>query len=377
MILIAPNAFKETLSSLRAARAMAGGARRARPTAELTSFPMSDGGGGFLVALKALRPGLRRHQTTIHPPVGRCRPALFLEDKAGRAYAEMAEAAGIQLVPEAMRCPARLSSYGVGELLRALMAWPSVREIVIGLGDTATLDGGAGLLAALGFKLVNQQGAPVAPGNHGLGQATRLDVSALDSVWLAFAARGGHIRCACDVSNPLLGPDGAAYTFGLQKGATPSELPRLEANLRRWADLIEAASGRSARDLSGAGAGGGAGFALAAALGAELIPGAQWLTSLPAFQAALERATDIVTGEGRLDQQSLRGKTTGFLAALGRARNLPVIAFAGRVALAEADWRAAGFAAVYELPPHPPKQTQRALSACVAASLARKGGDAT
>ncbi|OYT71550.1 MAG: glycerate kinase [Chloracidobacterium sp. CP2_5A] len=376
-LLIAPNGFKETLSSLRVARAMAAGARRALPTDEVISFPMSDGGRGFLATLKALQPGLRRHQKTVRPPVGRRRPAFFFEDEKGAAYAEMAEVAGIHLVPEAARCPATLSSHGVGELMRAIMARPSVRDIVIGLGDTATLDGGSGILAALGVKLLNRQGEPVAPGNLGLGQAARLDLSELSPDLQAFAARGGRIVCACDVSNPLLGPSGAVYTFALQKGAKPAELPQLEANLRRWADLLEATLGRQARDLPGAGAAGGAGFALAAGLGAELVSGAQWLTSLPIFQAALTQAKAIVTGEGQLDQQSLSGKTAGFLTTLGRARNTPVIAFAGRVALAEADWRAAGFTAVYELPPHPPKQAYRVLSACVADSFARSGFGAT
>ncbi|MCS7078571.1 MAG: glycerate kinase [Chloracidobacterium sp.] len=373
MWLVAPNGFKGTLSSVRTAQAMTLGVRRAHPAADLLSFPMSDGGRGFLDALKALHPGLRRRQVKVRPPVGPPRAGVFGETPDGVAYAEMAMASGVHLVPEAARRPAHLSSYGTGELLRAVMTRPHIHKIVIGLGDTATLDGGAGILEAFGVRLLNRQGEPVASGNLGLGQAARLDWSALHPALEAFQARGGRVICACDVRNPLLGPDGAAYTFGLQKGATPDELPQLEANLRHWADLLEATFGRPARDLPGAGAAGGAGFALAAWLGAELVSGAQLLTGLPLFQAALAQATVILTGEGQLDRQSLAGKTTSHLAALGRARNVPVLAFAGRILLAETDWRTAGFAAVYELPPHSPQQVRRVLAACVADALAHNG----
>lgn len=373
VILIAPNGFKGTLSSVRAARAMRLGVRRVRPKAAVLDFPMSDGGRGFLDALKRLHPDLRRRQAKVRPPVGRPFVGVFLEDPDGVAYAEMATASGVHLVPEAARRPGDLSSYGTGEMLCAIMARRNIQTIFVGLGDTATLDGGAGLLKALGVRAVNRHGEPVPPGNHGLSQTARLDLSVKHPALRAFQTRGGRLVCACDVRNPLLGPDGAAYTFGLQKGATPDELPQLEANLRHWADVLEGAFGRRVRDLPGAGAAGGAGFALAAGLRAELISGAQLLIGRPAFQAALAAATVVLTGEGCLDRQSLAGKTTGCLAALGRARNVPVVTFAGRVALEEAEWRAAGFTAVYELPPHAPRQAGRVLATCVAAALARDG----
>lgn len=373
VILIAPNGFKGTLSSVRVARAMQQGVRRVRPTAAVMNFPMSDGGRGFLDALRRLHPDLRRRQAKVRPPVGRPFAGVFLEGSDGVAYAEMATASGVHLVPEAARRPAELSSYGTGQLLCAIMARPNIHTIIIGLGDTATLDGGAGILKALGVWAMNRHGEPIPPGNRGLADVARLDSSAVQPALRAFQTRGGRLICACDVRNPLLGPDGAAYTFGLQKGATPDELPQLEANLRHWADVVEDTSGRRARDLPGAGAAGGAGFALAAWLGAELVSGAQLVTDRPPFQAALAQAKVILTGEGRLDRQSLAGKTTACLAAAGRARNVPVVAFAGRVALDETEWRAAGFTAVYELPPHAPRQVKQVLVTCVAAALARDG----
>ncbi len=370
-VLIAPNGFKGTLSSISAGRAIQQGIRRACPGVPTIRFPLSDGGRGFLDALQAMYPNLRRHQVKVHPPVGRPIAGFFLEGPDGVAYVEMATASGIHLVPDAVRRPAELSSYGTGELLRAVMARPSVHTIVIGLGDTATLDGGAGMLKAFGVRLLDGRGEPVADGNRGLGQVVRLDVSTVHPALIAFQARGGKVRCACDVHNTLLGPEGAAYTFGLQKGAAPDELPQLEANLQHWTDVVEHTFGRRARDLPGAGAAGGAGFVLAAGLGAELTPGAPWLTECLSFQTALAQAAAIVTGEGQLDHQSLAGKTTGYLAKLGCARNIPVIAFAGRVALTETDWRSAGFTAVYELPPHRPRHARQALADYVAGTLVR------
>ncbi len=370
MILIAPNGFKGTLSSVQAARAIALGLHRAHPTLDVTSLPMSDGGSGFLDAIRYLSPHLRKHQTTVHPPVGRRIPVTFLVDEDGTAYAEMAMASGLDLVPEMARRPAHLSSRGTGELLRFIMARPHGHTIVLGLGDTATMDGGAGILQALGVRLLDRHGNPVSPGNTGLGQVERIEGPEPDSPLEAFRARGRRIIVACDVLHPLLGPSGAVHTFAEQKGATPDELPQLEANMHHWADVLEATTGRRVRDLPGTGAAGGTAFALVAWFGAERALGAHWLTEHPRFQTELTRATALLTGEGQLDEQSLQGKSTGFLAALGAQRNLPVVAFAGRVRLTEKQWRAAGFTAVYELPPHPPSQAGRTLSGCVAKALA-------
>lgn len=370
MILIAPNGFKGTLSAVQATRALVLGLHRAHPTQDYMSFPMSDGGRGFLDALQHLHPQLRPHRIAVHPPVGRRIAAKFLEAEDGTAYAEMAQASGFHLVAETDRRPAALSSRGTGELLTFIAARPHVHTIVLGLGDTATVDGGAGILQALGVKLFDGQGRPVARGNAGLCQVERIEAPDPNSPLEVFRARGRRLICACDVLHPLLGPNGAVYTFARQKGATSDELPQLEANLRHWADILEATAGRRVRDLPGAGAAGGAAFALAAWLGAELVPGARWLTEHPRFQAELARATGLLTGEGQLDEQSLQGKSTGFLATVGAQRGLPVVAFAGRVRLTETQWRAAGFTAVYELPPHPPNRAARTLSDCAARSLA-------
>jgi glycerate 2-kinase len=367
-ILVAPNAFKGTLSALQAARAIERGVRRVLKEAEITVFPMSDGGGGFLDAMLATEGGARHRVRTVAPHGTRISAAWGTLADGKTAIVEMARSSGLRLVPEPERNPLFLSSFGTGKvLLGAFRKCPE--RIVVGLGDTATVDGGAGILQALGVRLLDSDGTELSPGNPELKRLEKVDVTNLHPVAAEFSKNGGKILLACDVDNPLLGPRGAAAVFGPQKGAKPEDIPVLEANLTKLADAVEAATGRRCRDLPGAGAAGGAGWALACLFDTTFVSGAELVLDSPDFRAALARADLVITGEGALDAQSLGGK--GPVAIARTACAARVIAFAGRLALSESDIAAAGFTAAYAVPPHLPNRAAAALAAAVAGYLRR------
>ncbi len=367
-ILVAPNAFKGTLSALQAARAIESGVRRVLKDAEITVFPMSDGGGGFLDAMLATEGGTRHRIRTVAPHGTRISAVWGTLAERKTAIVEMARSSGLRLVPESGRNPLFLSSFGTGKvLLGALRACPE--RIVVGLGDTATVDGGAGILQALGVRLLDSGGTELPPGNPELNRLEKVDVSDLHPFATEFSKNGGKVLLACDVDNPLLGPRGAAAVFGPQKGAKPEDIPVLEANLMKLADRLEVATGRRCRDLPGAGAAGGAGWALACLFDANFVSGAELVLSSNAFRDALARADLVITGEGALDAQSLAGK--GPVAVARTACAARVIAFAGRIALSETQVAEAGFSAAYAVPPHPPNRASAALAAAVAGYLRR------
>ena len=284
------------------------------------------------------------------------------------AVIESASAAGLGLLglSGATKISAVSSStVGVGELIRAALDG-GVRRIVVGIGGTATTDGGAGALTALGARILDGAGAPVPRGATGLEVATTLDCSGLDPR-LAQA----ELVVACDVDSPLLGPTGAARVFGPQKGATPSIVTRLDAALARWADVTAVATTRDLRHLPGMGAGGGLAFGLAAVLGARLESGATMLMHFTGLAAALDDAKLVVVGEGSLDLQSLQGKAPIAVARLAASRGIPVVALVGRSFLDRAQIAASGLVAVHalaDLDPNPHRQLSRA------AELLEQGG---
>jgi glycerate kinase len=262
------------------------------------------------------------------------------------AVLETASAAGLGLLAPSGPTPdtaLQASTAGVGRLVvDALDA--GAGRLVVGVGGSATTDGGAGALAALGARVLDGDGRDVGPGGAGLARAARLDTAGLDP-----RPAGAELLVACDVDNPLTGPAGAAAVYGPQKGATPAEVARLDAALGRWADVVAEATGRDLRDLPGAGAAGGLAFGLAAVLGARLTPGVRLLSDLTGVTGAVRDAALVVVGEGSLDPQSLRGKGPVGLAAIARAAGTPVVAVAGRTLLSAAEAAAAGFAAVHAL----------------------------
>jgi glycerate kinase len=302
VILIAPDSFKGSLTSVAVARALADGWQQARPDDEVVLCPLADGGEGTLAAIEAAG-GWRWQTATVRDPLGRSIEARWLRSTDGeRAVVEMAEASGLSRVRPAERDPIGATSVGTGELLGAAID-AGVHHVTLGIGGSATTDGGRGLL-------------------DGLRDGTRR----LDQV---------DLEVACDVSNPLLGPAGAAATYGPQKGATPDDVATLDARNAAWADELEATEGRRERDTAGAGAAGGVGFALLATQDRfrsfALRPGVELLMDATDFPARLGRADLVITGEGRIDAQTGFGKTALGVAKRAAAAGVPCIAVGGGV----------------------------------------------
>lgn len=283
---------------------------------------MADGGDGTVEAF--LDSGARARRVTVRGPLGAPVEATFALDGA-IAIVESAAASGLVLLDGAARDATRASSYGTGELLRAALD-AGAQRVVIGIGGSASNDGGAGLLEALGARLSAGNGGALAPGGAALAQLATLDLSALDP-----RLRTVRIEVASDVDNPLTGPSGASAVFGPQKGATPAQVAELDRALGHFADLVARATGRDLRETPGAGAAGGMGFALVAVLGATIRSGAALVAELRGLGPALGGAALCLTGEGRIDAQTLHGKTVDGVAKIARSAGVPVIAFGGSV----------------------------------------------
>ena len=338
-ILIAPNALKGSLSAPAAARAIAAGVRRVLPEAELRLLPVADGGDGVLEVLEAALAG-ERVVARVHGPLGTPLDAIYIYVPDRQlALLEMARVAGLALLTPEQLDPLRASTRGLGELIRAALD-RGAREILLGIGGSATNDGGIGMAAALGARFLDGAGQPVEPLAGNLLQVRRVDLSGFDP-----RLRETRVQLLCDVDNPLLGPRGATRVFGPQKGAGPAALERLESGLAHLADLIEAQLGVTVRDRPGGGAAGGLGAGALAFLGATLDPGTARVLELLAFDAALADAELVITAEGRLDTQTLHGKAPADVARRAAARGIPCIALAGGVDAEPAALRTAGFTA--------------------------------
>ncbi|MGW5052447.1 glycerate kinase family protein [Actinokineospora sp. NPDC004072] len=360
-VVIAPDCFGGTLTAAEAATAIAEGWRRGAPGHELVLRPLADGGPGFVEVLRTALGGELRTET-VTGPLGEPVTATWLSH-GDTAYIESAEACGLHLVPKDRRpdaCEA-VTTRGVGELLAAARGH---KRAVIGLGGSATTDGGAGLLAALGAVAVDADGAPLPPGGSALARCTRIDGGA-ELVGPAEDAPGAlpRIVVATDVTNPLLGEQGAAATFGPQKGADPAAVERLEAGLARWAEVLADWS-RPVADLDGAGAAGGLGAALLA-LGGERASGAGLVRAATGLDAAVAGAGLVITGEGSLDWQSLRGKLVTGVAAAAAERGVPCLALAGQASVGRTRAAAVGIAEVHAVAEH---------AGSVAAALADPAG---
>ncbi len=304
---------------------MARGVVRAAPGAMLDRVPMADGGEGTVAALVAATGGSFR-EATVHGPLGERLPARFGLLGDGRTAAiEMAAASGLVLVPTDRRDPLVATTRGTGELLLAAIAAGATR-VIVGIGGSATNDGGAGLGQALGFRLLDEAGHELGPGGGALGRLARIDASGrrpeLDGVAVAVA---------CDVTNPLCGPSGASAVYGPQKGATPAMVAVLDANLAHFAAIVERDLGVSIRDLPGSGAAGGLGGGLVAFAGGRLEPGINLVIEAVDLKSRLEGADLCLTGEGALDDQSAFGKTAVGVGRLAHSLGCPAIALAGSI----------------------------------------------
>ncbi len=333
-IVIAPDSFKGSLSAQDAAQAMAAGVREVLPDAQIVLKPMADGGEGTVRALVAALGGELRRERVHGPRLETVEAEWGWVAGERLAIIESAAASGLPLVAGSAPAATTYSSLGTGELLKAALD-AGARRIVLGLGGTATTDGGKGLLEALGVRFLDAQAQPVAPGGIGLLDLARIDVGGLD-----VRARQVELLIASDVDNVLCGTGGAAVVFAPQKGATPQEVQLLDRALTRLADRAAAATGRDRRDATGAGAAGGIGFALMSLLSGKFVSGADLIGRLVGLERSLDGAALVLTGEGRLDGQSLRGKTPVGVARFARERGVPVIAIGG--ALGE------GYEALYE-----------------------------
>ncbi len=322
----APAPWKGTLGARQVAAAIARGLRAARPELDVVEVPLADGGEGTLDAIQAAEGG-RRVAADARDPLGRAGRAEFLLlPGGGTAVVEVAQACGLPRLRPEERDPARTTSAGAGDLVRAA-ADAGARDVWLGVGGTATVDGGAGLLAALGAIALDAAGRPVPEGGLGLQRAERLDLSRVPP-----AIRSLRLRILADVSAPLAGLDGAARAFGPQKGASPDLVDRLDEALARWAGILWAATGRDpAFGPPGMGAGGGIPAALWAAFGATVEPGAEAVIHGARLRERAEGAVLVVTGEGSLDATTRLGKAPHAAARIARALEVPCAFLVGRV----------------------------------------------
>ncbi len=322
-VVIAPDKFKGSLTALEAVEAMARGVARVDPRARLDRVPMADGGEGTVAALVAATGGCFR-AVTVTGPLGEPVGATFGLLGDGRTAAlEMASASGLGLVPVTARDPLRATTRGTGELLREALE-TGARRVIVGIGGSATNDGGAGLGQALGFRLLDVHGREIEPGGGGLGSLDRIEPPA-DARLLSSVS----IYVACDVTNPLCGAHGASAVYGPQKGATPEIVERLDRNLEHFARIVWRDLGVSVRDLPGAGAAGGLGAGLVSFAGGKLQPGVDLVIEAVQLRARLRSSYLCLTGEGSLDAQSAFGKTAVGVARLARSLGCPTLAIAG------------------------------------------------
>ncbi|WCN07155.1 glycerate kinase [Streptomyces sp. M92] len=343
-MLVAADKFKGSLTAVEVAERVTAGLRRVVPDLAVEALPVADGGDGTVAA--AVAAGFERRQVRVAGPLGDEVTAAYAL-REGTAVVEMAEASGLQRLPEGVLAPLTSSTYGSGELLRAALD-AGARTIVFGVGGSATTDGGAGMLSALGARFLDGDGEPVAPGGGGLAEVASADLSGLDA-----RLSGVELVLASDVDNPLTGPKGAPAVYGPQKGASPQDVETLDAALAHFAKVLEGTATVGARAAEyaaspGAGAAGGIGFG-AMLLGARFRPGIEVMLDVLGFAPALERADLVITGEGSLDEQTLHGKAPAGVAAAARAAGKDVVAVCGRLALAPEVLGRAGIRRAYPL----------------------------
>ena len=322
-IVIAPDSFKESLSASDVARHIEAGFRDIFPDWDYVRVPVADGGEGTVEALVAATGG-RIVSQKVSGPLGDSVEAVFgLTAAGGTAVIEMAAAGGLMLLAPNRRDPMRATTYGVGELIRAALDL-GARHFIVGLGGSATNDGGAGMAQALGIRLLDAEGGEIAPGGGGLAALDRIDMTGIDPRIAECA-----FDIACDVVNPLIGPLGASEIFGPQKGATPAMVRQLDDNLKRYAERIDTALGLAVAELPGGGAAGGLGAGMVAFLDGRLQPGVDIVMAAVGLDAIVAGADLVITGEGRIDDQSIHGKTPVGVARVALRHGKPVIAIAG------------------------------------------------
>ena len=322
-IVIAPDSWKESLSALEVATAIEQGFREIYPDAEYVKLPVADGGEGTVEAMIAATQGAERHAWVTGPLGEKVNASWGISGDGKTAFIEMAAASGLGLVPPAQRNPLLTTSRGTGELILQALEH-GARKIIIGIGGSATNDGGAGMVQALGARLRDANGVDIGDGGGSLACLNSIDLSALD-----VRLQECSIHVACDVSNPLTGETGASWIFGPQKGATEAMILELDRNLEHYADVIKRTLRVDVKEVAGAGAAGGMGAALMAFLNAELRSGIEIVTQALNLEEHILDCSLVVTGEGRLDSQSISGKVPVGVASVAKKYHKPVIGIAG------------------------------------------------
>jgi glycerate kinase len=351
-VVIAPDKFKGSLTAGQAARAMALGVKRANPELTTIECPVADGGDGTLDT--AVAAGFKRVPVYATGPTGQVVLTAYARSR-NTAVVEMAEICGLQRLPGAKAASMTASSYGLGEVVAQALDH-GCRDIIIGIGGSASTDGGAGFLAALGAIARDDRGSRLHPGGRHIGNAAQLDLTGLHPE-IASAA----FTIAVDVDSPLYGPLGAAMVYASQKGATPIQVTELDRALRAWADVVERATRTDCRAAAGAGAAGGVGFAALAALRARMRAGIEVILDLIELDRHLLGACAAMTGEGSLDHQSLRGKAAVGVSRRAGAYGIPTFAVAGVSTLDPVEVETAGLAGVRALSDLEPDR-QRSIS---------------
>lgn len=322
-VVVAPNAFKGSLSASQAAAAIARGVREVFPDAEVFEVPVADGGDGTVEALVSAHHGTYLTADVEGPLGDPVRATYGLIDARRTGVLELASASGLTLIPAERRDPRTASTFGFGQLLEAVRR-TGAGQIIAGVGGSATNDGGAGMAQALGYRLLDSAGTDLTRGGAALARLERIDPAGFDPGW-----RSVNVMVACDVTNPLTGPQGASAVYGPQKGAGDEMIRELDAALARFASVIERDLGKRVADVPGAGAAGGAGAGLIAFLDARLLPGAPLVVEASGLDARLRGADLVITGEGRVDSQTAYGKAPGEVAKRAKASRIPVLLIAG------------------------------------------------
>lgn len=337
-IVVAPDKFKGSLTAKKAGEAMRAGLLRVWPDASVEVVPVADGGDGTMDAMLDAVGG-RRIERAVRGPDGKSVQASFaLVDGGSTAVVELAAASGLALMAAGTNDPLTASTYGTGELIAAAIE-AGARRVVFAIGGSATNDAGSGALTALGARFLDDDRGELPPGGAALSRLRHIDDLALKE-----KVHGVTIDIASDVDNPLVGPNGASAVYGPQKGASPEDVRTLDAALTVFADIVQARTGADVRDVPGAGAAGGVGGGFLALAGARLVPGARLVLDVIKFEERLTGASLVVTGEGRLDRQTLAGKAPYAVAQAAKRRNIPAVAVAGAIDLRGDDLERLGIA---------------------------------
>ena len=346
-IVVAPDSFKGSVTALQAAEAIERGLHRVFPDAEIEKLPMADGGEGTAQSLVDATRGRILTESVVDPLGVEIEARYGVLGDGVTAVIEMAAASGLTLVPLAKRNPLVTTTYGTGQLIKAALDH-GCRKLIIGIGGSATNDGGAGMAQALGAKLITASGEPIRWGGGGLHQLDAIGISELDS-----RIQETETVVACDVNNPLTGEDGASHVYGPQKGATPEMVQALDANLAHFDTILQRDIGVTVGDIPGAGAAGGLGAGLMAFLNAELKSGVALVIEATQLEKRISDADLVITGEGQINFQTVFGKTPIGVAKAAKAQGIPVVAIAGSISDDADGVYNAGIDAMVDIVPEP------------------------